>query len=190
MRGTFSINLASEPFRKDRPMVVASIATGVLMVSVLAMLVYLIWIERDEGTETALAIQQIQSQLDGLVAEETRLEGVLLRPENAEVLERSLFLNALLTRKGISWTMIFADLEEVLPYNVKLVQVRPQVSMHNEIRLDMDVASATTEPVIDMLKALENSDLFGSTSVSVSLPPSDSEPLYRYRVSVNYAREL
>lgn len=171
-------------------MLVASIATGVLMVCVLAMVLLLVWVEGDEGTETAIAVQQTRGRLSALAAEEARLEGVLRRPENADVLERSLFLNALLMRKGISWTLIFSDLEEVLPYNVMLVQVRPQVSQDNEIMLDMVVASKDTEPVIEMLKALESSDLFGSTSVSVALPPTQSEPLHRYRVSVNYAREL
>ncbi len=40
------------------------------------------------------------------------------------MLERSLFLNTLIERKAISWTKIFADLEKVLPYNVRLVSVR------------------------------------------------------------------
>jgi len=39
-------------------------------------------------------------------------------------MERSLFLNALIDRKAISWTKLFADLEKVVPYNVRLVSVR------------------------------------------------------------------
>ena len=50
-----------------------------------------------------------------MTAEQAQLDAVLRKPENAEVLERSVFLNALLVRKGISWTRIFADLEKVLP---------------------------------------------------------------------------
>ena len=48
----------------------------------------------------------------------------LRRPQNADVLEQSVFLNALLKRKGISWTKIFADLEKVVPYNVRIIQIR------------------------------------------------------------------
>ena len=47
--------------------------------------------------------------------EQARQDAILRQPENAEVLERSLFLNALLYRKGISWTRIFADLEKSFP---------------------------------------------------------------------------
>ena len=191
-----SINLATEPFRRDRPMLIASLAVAVLMAGVLAMLIFLIWIEKDEGRETALAIDEVRGRLAAAAAEERRLNEILMRPENAAVLERSLFLNELLARKGISWTMIFHDLEEVLPHNVKLVQVRPQINASqqvpggNEILLDMVVASQSAEPVIDMLRALETSRLFGATAVSAAFPPTETEPLYRYRVSVRYARQL
>ncbi len=190
MKTAWNINLASEPFQRNRPVLAASAVTAVLMVAVLLMQLYLIAIERGEGTETARAIEQARAELQSLAAEEARLQATLQRPENEAVLERSVFLNALLMRKGISWTLIFADLEEVVPYNVKIVQIRPQVTPENEIQLEMVVAAEAIDPVIEMLKAVEASELFSSTSVSASLPPTDSEPLYRYRVSVKYDRKL
>ncbi len=190
MKGTLNINLASQPFRRDRPILVASIATAVLMTVVLALQVYLISIERGEGTETAQAIAAAQEELRRLQAEEANLRAELMRPENEIVFERSLFLNSLLRRKGISWTLLFGDLALVLPYNVKLMQVRPRVTYDNEIQLEMVVASQDTDPVVELLRAIEGSALFSSTSVSASLPPTDTEPLYRYRVTVNYERQL
>lgn len=189
-----SINLATEPFRRFRPILVASMVLAVLLVGLLAVQLYLFWLEKDEGRETALAIAQTQARLNALIAEERRLNEILLRPENAAVLDRSLFLNELLARKGISWTLIFRDLEEVLPHNVKLVQIRPQIQAgapaRQEVLLEMVVASESAEPVIELLRALENSPLFGATAVSAAFPPTDTEPLYRYRVSVRYARQL
>lgn len=191
---TLSINLATEPFRRFRPILVASMALAVFLVGLLAVQLYLFWLEKDEGRETALAIEQTQARLHALIAEERRLNEILLRPENAAVLDRSLFLNELLARKGISWTLIFRDLEEVLPHNVKLVQIRPQIQAgapaRHEVLLEMVVASESAEPVIEMLRALESSPLFGATAVSAAFPPTDTEPLYRYRVSVRYARQL
>lgn len=191
-----SINLATEPFRRDRPMLIASLAVAVLMVGTLATLSYLIWVEKDEGRETARAVEQTRRRLDALAVEERRLTEVLTRPENAAVLERSLFLNELLARKAVSWTLLFQDLEEVVPHNVKLVQVRPQIRTNsqaperNEVLLEMVVASQSPEPVIDLLRALESSPLFGATAISAAFPPTETEPLYRYRVSVRYARQL
>lgn len=190
MKTTFDINLASEPFRRDRPMIVASAATAVLLVAVLALQIYLIRAERGAGEQTAVAIAHTREQMAKTSAEEARLRANLMRPDNEAVIDRSVFLNALLVRKGISWTLIFQDLGKVLPYNVKLVQVRPELSGLNQVRLEMVVAAQSPEPVIQMLRRMESSAVFSDVELTVTMPPTDSEPLYRYRLNVNYDREL
>lgn len=184
------VNLASEPFRRDRPMIAASSVLAVLLTVLLGFLVYLAAAERDRAAEARATMDRMQRQMEGFAREENRLAGVLRRPENAEVLDRSVFLNQLLQRKGLSWTKIFADLEEVTPHNVRLMSVRPQISADNQLTLDMWVASQSTEPVVNFVMQLEQSPLFGATTVSTNLPPSQNEPLYRYRVSVKYAQKL
>jgi type IV pilus assembly protein PilN len=184
------VNLASEPFRRDRPMIVASTVVGVLLTGLLAMLIYLAIAERDRAAEARAEMSRVQAQVATVAREEARLQAVLRRPENAEVLDRSLFLNALLMRKGVSWTKIFADLEQVTPHNVRLISVRPQISATNQLTLDMWVGATATEPVLNFLMQLEQSPVFGATTVHNTLPPSQNEPLYRYRVSVNYAQTL
>ena len=184
------VNLASEPFRRDRPMIVASSVVAAMLTLVLGMLIWLAIAERDRAAEARSEIAAIEQQLALLQKEEARLQGVLRRPENAEVLDRSVFLNQLLARKGVSWTKIFSDLETVTPHNVRLMSVRPQITARNEVILDMWVASQATEPVLQFVMHLEQSPLFGATAVPNMLPPSQNEPLYRYRVSVSYAQKL
>ena len=184
------INLASEPFRRDRSLIASSSIVAVLLTALLGILIYLAIGERDRAAEARAEIDRMQRQMDGIVREEGRLQAVLRRPENAEVLDRSILLNQLLHRKGVSWTKIFADLEQVTPHNVRLMSVRPQITVDNQLTLDMWVASQATEPVVTFVMQLEQSPLFGATTVSTSLPPSQNEPLYRYRVSVKYAQKL
>ena len=78
----------------------------------------------------------------------------------------------------------------MIPHNVRLLSIRPQVNLDNQILLDMTVASAAPEPVVDMLMRLEGSPLFGATAMTGWVPPSQSDPLFRYRVNVNYAPQL
>jgi Tfp pilus assembly protein PilN len=184
-----AVNLSSEPFRRDRPLLVASIAAGVVMAGLLVMLVTLAMLERGAAAQTRRDIARLEQELQTLNQEQGRLEAVLRRPENAEVLDRVLFVNSLLFRKAISWTQIFSDLEGVMPYNVRLISIRPQVNAQNEVLLDMTVGAESQTPVIEMLKRLESSPAFGSTAVHTWLAPSQTEPLYRYRVSVNYGQE-
>lgn len=188
--GGACINLATEPFRRDRPALVASAAAGVVLAALLVLLVSLAVTERGRAAQTSSAIERLRAQLRSLNAEQARLEGVLRRPDNAEVLERSRFLNSLLHRKGISWTKIFDDLEKVMPHNVRLFAVRPQVNPQNQIYLDMVVGAESGPPVVEMLKNLEASPQFGDTYIHSTMPPSPSEPLVRYRVTVNYAQRM
>jgi type IV pilus assembly protein PilN len=186
----YPINLSSEPFRRDRSMIVASSALAVVLVLTLGLLGALIANERSQKRNVLEATEQAEAQLQKIAVEQAQLESTLRQPENADVLERSVFLNTLIARKGISWTRLFADLEEVLPYNVRLVSIRPQTDPANNIQLDMTVGAQSAEPVIEFLKRMEASSVFSSPTVANGLPPSQSEPLYRYRVSVNYAQKL
>jgi hypothetical protein len=133
----------------------------------------------------------LETQTRAVDAAQNKFNITLRKPENAEVLERSLFLNTLIERKSISWTQIFADLEKVMPENVRLVSVRlPQINSRNQVLLDMFVGAADAGPVLQLLKKLDSAPQFGPATVQNSMPPSQTEPLYRYHVSVNYAQKL
>jgi len=185
------INLASEPFRRDRPILVALSAVAVFGFVLLGIQVSTILSERHEAADTLVTIDRLNAQLRTIDSAQARLNATLRRPENAEVMERSLFLNTLIERKAISWTRIFADLEKVMPYNVQLVQVRlPEVDTQNQVLLDMVVGAKEVGPVLDLLKRLEASPQFGPVNLQNSMPPSQTDPLFRYHLSVIYAQKL
>ena len=78
-----------------------------------------------------------------------------------------------------------------MPYNVRLVSVRlPQIDSQNQVLLDMVVGADDFGPVLSLLKKLEASPQFGPTTVVNSIPPSQTDKLWKYRVSVNYAQKL
>jgi type IV pilus assembly protein PilN len=159
-------------------------------VGTLGVLISLIVADRALLADVRSDVDGLNRQIRTATAEQGRLDAVLRKPENAEVLERSVFLNALLYRKGISWTRIFADLEKTVPWNVKVLAIRPSVNSQNQVLLDMTVGADSPEPVIQLYRALEESPLFGSVVEHSSLPPTQSDPLYRYRITVIYAQKL
>ncbi len=185
------INLSSEPFRQDRPVLLASGVCVVLLTGLLCMLIFLIVNERARARENRVAVDRVNTQLRAIAAEQAKVDGFLHQPANAVVLERSYLLNELIERKSVSWTKIFADLESVLPINVRLISVRlPNINSRNEVMLDMVVGAKDPVAIIGFLKKLEESPLFGPEETHSSIPPSQNEPLYRYRVTVNYAQKL
>jgi Tfp pilus assembly protein PilN len=186
----YSINLASQPFRRDRAMLVASTAVSVLLVFTLGALISIILSDRSQVADVRADIVRLNREIRKVTDEQAKVAATMRRPENAEVLERSVFINTLLWRKSISWTKIFADLEKTVPYSVKVVQIHPTLDSQNRLSLDMLVAANTQTALFDFLKALAESPLFGDVVLATNFPPTQSEPLFRCRVVVPYAQKL
>jgi type IV pilus assembly protein PilN len=132
----------------------------------------------------------LRAELTKLTSAEGQARGTLQDPANAPVLERSLFLNQLLYRKGISWTRTFSDLEKILPPRVLMMSIRPEVTSDNKVRLEMQVGAESGPDFIEFLKALESSKLFGPATLGGYSPPNENQPLYRYQLTVNYEQQL
>jgi Tfp pilus assembly protein PilN len=184
------INIASQPFRRDRPMVAAYIAVSALLA---IMLVGLIVFIQQDGRQLAGMHQDIAGlnrQIRNVTLEKTRLDGIMRQPQNSSVLEWSVLINTLIYQKAISWSMLLADLEKTLPYDVKVVALNPQVDTLNHVRLDMTLGADKISSIVLALKALETSPSFGTVKPGSSFPPTQSDPLVKYRFTVNYAQKL
>lgn len=184
------LNLASEPFRRNRAILIGSAFVGLLMLTTLGMLLFLVQTGRENVRETQDALTRVDSQVAAVNREQGALDRTIRQPGNDILLDRSILINALISRKAISWTHIFSDLETVVPWNVRILSIRPQVNAKNQLFLDMTVAADSPEQVIAFIVKLEGSDVFGSTAVSGITPPTQNDPFYRYRLSVNYAQKL
>ena len=132
-----SLNLARQPMRRDRPAMVASAAVAILLCLSLAALLGLAITDRRSMDESRKVIGRVQAQMAKINAAQAELDAQMRQPVNASVLERSVLFNTLIRRKAISWTRIFEDLEKVLPYNVRIIAIRPQLNARNQLSLDM-----------------------------------------------------
>jgi Tfp pilus assembly protein PilN len=184
------INLASQPFRRDRALIIGSSLLAAIMIGTLVMLVSLTRTDRGNKHESARQLVIAQKQLAAVMKDQAQVDREMRKPENAAVLERSVLLNEMLLRKSISWTRIFSDLEKTVPPNVRIIQIRPQVDATNKIFLQMVVGADNTAQLNIFLEKLEASDVFGATMVYNTVPPSQTDPLFRYTVSVRYEQKL
>ena len=184
------INLAREPFRRDRPILIASALTGIaLLVSLIALITIAIS-ERQISIQAQNELTKLNRQLASIRTEQAKLDRDMRLPGNEIVLDRSILINTLIRRKAISWTRIFSDLATVLPHNVRIIAIRPQVNSRDQLSLDMTVAAETPEPLIGFMAKLEGSDVFGAVTPSGVTPPTQNDPIYRYRLTVTYAQKL
>jgi type IV pilus assembly protein PilN len=191
-----AINLASQPFRRERAQLAGLVLVCVLLTCSLFALIGLILHARSEAGGLRLQIAAETTQLQRLQRAQGRFSAVLGKPENADIFATSVFLNELIARRGVSWTRLFKDLETVMPPNMRLMGIRlPQsgpgeANGANRVQLDMQVGTTQPEAVIALLKRLQQSSLFGAASMMNQTPPTQNDPLYKYRVTVEYAQKL
>jgi type IV pilus assembly protein PilN len=184
------INLATEPMRRDRQIIVASAAVGLLLCLTLAALIGLTITDNRAMADSRRAIDQVQRQLARTNSTQAQLDTKMRLPENASVLYRSQLFNALIQRKAVSWTRIFSDLQTVVPWDVRIVSIRPTLNGHGDLSLDMVVAAQNPEPVIGFISKLELSSIFGDVSQTSQTAPTQTDPLYRFHVTVMYDQKL
>jgi Tfp pilus assembly protein PilN len=190
------INLASQPFRRERAQNVLWALACVVLFCSLLVLVGLILHVRGQARHIRNTISAQRIELQQLEREQARYTAVLRKPGNEDVFSTSTFLNQLIARRGVSWTKVFEDLATVMPANVRLLGVRlPQVAAEqrgeiNRVELDMQVGTEAPEAVIDLLKRLQQSTLFGAASEVNQAPPTQNDPLYKFRVVVAYGQKL
>jgi Tfp pilus assembly protein PilN len=158
-------NLASHPYENLRPRYTLA-WLGVVLALVLALV--LAGRERQQRAENRSLTQQMarfEQQMQDLARERTELEAWLRRPEVQEIRDHSAFLNSLITRKSLSWTRMFLDLEEILPERAQVVSIQPRINRAQQPELALTVAADETTPLVELLRNLESSPQFGSPTV-------------------------
>src|SRR5260370_20749664 len=87
------INLASQPFRRDRAMFLASAAVAILLVASLAALVVLANADNAQLADLRKEVSQLRRQIAAATKQQNEFEAVIRKPENAQVLETSVIMN-------------------------------------------------------------------------------------------------
>ena len=79
------INLASQPFRRDRAMFLASAAVAILLVASLAALVMLANADNAQLADLRKEVSQLRRQIAAATKQQADYEAVIRKPENAQV---------------------------------------------------------------------------------------------------------
>src|SRR5271163_554711 len=154
------INLATRPYEDAREFWMRwGLLVGVLGGLTLALLVFTV-----HGWTTAGRDRHEIARLQGLIAqrdqERANDQAVLDMPANRSTRDQSQFLNGLIQRKSFSWTRVFEDLEQVMPPNLHVVSLRPELNDQSQMQLDMRVAGDTRGAAVELVHRMEGSKHF------------------------------
>lgn len=161
----FNINLASHPYEDSRQFWIYWGAGLSLLALITMALVYLAVIGYMAGASDRQQISQLRSQVDRLDQEKNQAMAMLNRSDNRIVRDRSRFLNQLFEQKSLSWTLIFEQLEEVMPAHLHVISIQPGVTEENNLELKLVVGGDTREQALDLVRKMENSKHFKQTRI-------------------------
>jgi len=137
------INLATRPYEDAREFWVRwGLGVGLLGLLTLVLLGLAVrgWTNAGRDRHN---IAQLQDQIAERDRERATAQAFLDMSVNRSTRDQSQFLNGLIQRKAFSWTRVFEDLERVMPVNLHVVSLRPELNDQNQMQLDMKVAGDT-----------------------------------------------
>jgi hypothetical protein len=159
------INLATQPYEDAREFWGRwGVGVGLLGILTLALLGWAVegWIKAGRDRQD---ISHLQAQIEERDKERTHAQAFLDMTANRSTRDQSQFLNGLIQRKSFSWTRVFEDLEQVMPTNLHVVSLRPELNDQNQMELEMRVAGGTRLAAVELVRRMEGSKHFQSAQL-------------------------
>jgi type IV pilus assembly protein PilN len=154
------INLATRPYEDAREFWTRwGLGVGLLAIATLFLLGLTVndWIKAGRDRQD---IARIEKQIADRENERAQAQGVLDQAANRSTRDQSQFLNELIQRKSFSWTRVFEDLEQVMPSNLHVVALHPELNEQNQMELDMRVAGDSRSAAVELVHRMEGSRHF------------------------------
>jgi hypothetical protein len=147
------LNLATQPFRNERlPALLLSVAAVVVLLFTVAHALVL----RNLAPGRTSAARQ---ELAALEAESERLRSEARAPRPGGGSAEWGLIKDLVDRRAFSWTLLFAHLESVQPYGVRLISIAPQLRK-GQLLLDVTAASRNPEDTREFVRRLAGREEF------------------------------
>jgi|SRR5580658_579312 type IV pilus assembly protein PilN len=168
------INLATRPYEDAREFW-ARWGLGVALLALLTLFLLGLtasdWIKAGKDRREIAQLQQSIAKRD---QERAQAQAFLDLAANRSTRDQSQFLNGLIQRKSFSWTRVFEDLEQVMPSNLHVLSLRPELNEQNQMELEMKVACDTRAAAVELVHLMESSKHFQGAQLVQENVSSDS----------------
>jgi len=166
-------NLASRPFLNTRPVWVMTIAAGLVgLVLIVLNIRFFVVTNRAVGDELAMrdALEARYGQLESTARQEiATLNRVPWRRLEARVNATNLVLQ----EHAFSWLRMLDDIENVMPYDVRLTKIIPAVGPDG-VLLTLEVLARNRDAMLDFVDNLVEDPRFDEPALSSEKTPEDS----------------
>jgi len=179
-------NLASRPFVNDRPVwLVTAVAAAVVAVTL-----GLLGISYLQGNRTLAERiadrDELQRRHDAIVDEVRTEVRNLERVPWRSLAARISSTNVILRERAFSWLEMLDDIEEVLPYDVRIIKITPKVE-GERVLIGLDAVCRTREALLELLDNMIQDPRFAEpTPRSEVLPEASDSATFELTFTVTY----
>ena len=160
------LNLATDRFPRYRTVNLLLISALVLTLAGGAWLVSDFRLNPPDVETRSREEARLRLELEDLLRRVAEVEGRLERPDARALLAELTFLNQVMARKQFSWTLVLGEIERVIPRDVMLVGLIPEVSEEGRVFLQMEAIGRTIDDVSRFIRNLEMTASFRDVKVA------------------------
>jgi hypothetical protein len=147
------LNFASQPFRNETLPAVLFAAASVILFAVTVRHAFVLrGLRPAQTSKLHREVSALETELERLRAEGRSLTAT--KPPDKQVIAEWNVLKDLVDRRTFSWTGLFARLERVLPRDVRLVSIAPNVE-HGEVLLEISAVARPPQAGLGLVGLLE-----------------------------------
>ena len=170
----FELNLSTRPFKPYRAINLGLFVLLLILGAVSVMQVYSYQRYSALAADRRAIEMEARAESDKLQQDLQALNAKMASGNASAKLSEVELLNRLLLRKSFSWTRVFANLERVMPENVRLISLRPFVDEQGKIGLNMEIRGRTHAEATDFLRTLEESQVFTDVALALEEQKDDA----------------
>jgi type IV pilus assembly protein PilN len=165
------LNLATKPTETHRKFIAGATLVGLVAAIVFLSLGWHVYLARKANAEMRAKSAKILQQVAELEQQRAALERFFALDENARLHDRAAFINSLIDARSFNWTLMFMDLEKVLPAGVRVVSIEPKQEK-GRIEVKFMIGATSDDAKLKFIKALEDSKTFSHIEVIGSRAPT------------------
>jgi Fimbrial assembly protein (PilN) len=182
VKADFDLNLSTRPFPAYRALNIGLAAILVALIGLTAWQTvgFIRFSRKARGIRKTE--QELRVAADSMGQQVAQLGSRLDRPEATAKLNEIGFFNHLILRRNFSWTRLFSILEDMVPDNVHLVNLSPNIEKDGGITLRLAVKAKSVSDVTVFVKRLEMSPVFENVILSAE---QKSDPTVAGDVELN-----
>lgn len=165
------LNFSRRPFKDYRPVYLTTVVAGILGILLFSLNLrdFYSFRRRAAGTRAEIArLNDSAARLEqGAADTRQRLASLRLKELQAE----SARLNALLREREFSWMVLLRQLEHVLPGEVFITRLSPQIAADGTVQVEIACVGKTPDSIVKTLTAFEHDPRF-----THAVPLTESDP--------------